>query len=282
MRLRLSAAVLGVLGVLATGCAGTDRAAAPLTTSDLPTSTAAPTGPAAPGSLGADFPVTADPRPIVLFEPKLVTAEWVGSGQEKLAQGHGYRFTGVEPPTPGPVPVVLPDGPATFPLIGVRDALTAMSVGAREGEPAELVDVELGTAKFTTDRGPLELPAWLFRSSFGSRFAWPALTPEAFWKRGEPVVGTHHARTADGVELEVELGAPDTPCQGDEPSTKEPVVTETETAVVIGVRTVGTVGDCARNAMYRFQYYPVRLAEPLGARLLVHEADNSVIPVTGS
>jgi len=229
-----------------------------------------------------DFPVTAVPRPIVLFSPALVTVRWAGQEKEKVAVENGYRFTGVEPPAPGPASVVLPDGPATLPLIGVRDAVTAMSRGARGGEPVEVVSAELGTAAFATDRGPLELPAWRFGSSSGSVFAWPAVTPDAFWSRGEEVFPTHDARTSDGVRLEVELGAPETPCRGDEPSTKEPVVTEGETTVVIGVRTVGTVGECARNAMYRPQYYPVTLAEPLGARLLVFEEDNRIIPVTTS
>ncbi|MCE6997889.1 hypothetical protein LZG04_24265 [Saccharothrix sp. S26] len=276
MRLRLSALAVGAL--LLVGCASKTPPTLPVdhgTSTQTATSTVPPPPP-------ADFPVTAVPRPIVLFAPKLVTVRWAGSEQDKLSGGNGYRFTGVEPPTPGPAPVVLPDGPATFPLIGVRDALAAMSEGARGGEPTEIVGVELGAAAFTTDRGPLELPAWLFRSSFGSLFAWPAVTPDAFWKRGEVIAGSHHAKTSDGVRLEVELGAPETPCEGDEPSTKEAVVTETGTAVVVGVRTIGTVGDCARNAIYRPQYYPVTLAEPLGARLLVFADDNSVIPVTSS
>ncbi|TQM83091.1 hypothetical protein FHX81_5506 [Saccharothrix saharensis] len=274
---RLLPAVVGAL--LLAGCASR---AAPVFPVDpgypgTYTQTATPAPPTPPPT---DFPVHAVPRPIVLFAPKLVTVEWVGSEEEKLSQGHGYRFTGVEPPTPGPTSVVLPDGPATFPLIDARDALAAMSAGAREGDPVEIVGAEPGTATFTTDRGPLDLPAWLFRSSFGSRLAWPAMTPDAFWKQGAEHVGTHHAKTSDGVRLEVELGAPETPCRGQEPSTKEPVVTETETAVVVGVRTIGVVGECARTAVYRPRYYPVTLAEPLGARVLVFEGDNSIIPVT--
>ena len=271
MRLR---PLIVVLGLLAAGCAGADRAAAPLQIeSDLPTS-------AAPVPAGVDFPVHAVPRPIVLLPPKLVTAEWSGSGQEKLAMGSGYRFTGVEPPAPGPTEVVLPDGPATFPLISVRDAMTGMSADAREGEPMELVGAELGTAVFNTDRGELELPAWRFRSVFGSVYAWPAVTPDAFWKQGEAIPGSQHARTSDGVRLEVELGAPFPPCRGDEPSVREAVVTETETSVVIGVRDSGPVGDCAHAAIYRYQYYPVTLSEPLGSRVLVYEKDNGIIPVT--
>lgn len=269
MRLSLLAVALGVV---AAGCAGVDSATPPdlAIGSDLPAAVA-------PAPAAVDFPVTAVPRPIVLFQPKLLTVEWMGLGEEKLAAG--YRFTGVEPPTPGPTSVVLPDGPATLPLISVRDALAGMPGGGRDGE-LELVSAELGTAEFNTDRGRLELPAWRFRSVYGSVYAWPAVTADAFWKRGEEIIGSHHARTSDGVRLEVELGAPDTPCPGDPPSTKEPVVTETETSVVIGVRITGPVGHCARAAIYRSQYYPVTLSKPLGARLLVFEEDSSIIPVT--
>lgn len=261
------------LGVVTAGCAGVDRVAAPPSTDwQLPTTVA-------PVPAGLDFPVDAAPRPIVLLAPKPVTVEWVGSGEEKLADG--YRFTGVEPPTPAPRSVVLPGGPASFPLIGVSEAVAGMAAGAGRGEPLELVSVELGTAAFNTDRGELELPAWLFRSSFGSVYAWPALAPEAFWKQGEVVNASHDATTSDGVELEVELGAAETPCHPDEtPSVKEPVVTEGESSVVIGVRTIGTVGDCARNAMYRPQYYPVKLSKPLGNRVVVFEEDGTIIPVT--
>ncbi|ROP40471.1 hypothetical protein [Saccharothrix texasensis] len=269
MRLRPSVVVLGSILAVA-GCAGVDRAATPTLPigSDLPASVA---------PVAVDFPATAAPRPIVLFQPKLVTVEWQGLEEEKAATG--YRFTGVEPPTPGPTSVVLPDGPATLPLISVRDAVAALPGGGRDGE-VELVSAELGTAAFTTDRGRLELPAWRFRSSFGSVYAWPAVTPEAFWKRGEEIIGSHHARTTDGVRLEVELGAPPTPCRGDAPAVKEPVVTETETSVVIGVRTTGPVGECARTAIYVPRYYPVTLAKPLGSRVLVFEEDGGIIPVT--
>ncbi|NUS65366.1 MAG: hypothetical protein HOQ46_17140, partial [Saccharothrix sp.] len=153
--------------------------------------------------------------------------------------------------------------------------------GTDEGEPLELVAVELGTATFSTDRGGLELPAWRFRSAFGSVHVWPAVAPGAFWHPGAVRASFQAATTTDGVRLQVELGAPDPPCEGHRPETKEVVVTEGEASVKIGVRVVGgPPGDCAQAAIYREQYYPVTLSKPLGARLLVLE-DDTVIPVTG-
>lgn len=267
MRLRLLAVVLGLL---AAGCAARGESALP-EPGPLPLPGAADQ-PAAPDP--ASFPVTADPRPIVLIGPPLTQVRNAGSEQEKIAAGSGrFTFGGVEPPAPGPVSVELPDGTATFPVIGVRDALTAMSANGRGGEPLEFASVELGTAEFHTDRGRRELPAWLFGTALGSAWAWPAITPDAFWRLGEVRHALDQAAFADGVQLEVQLPAPAPPCPGDEPTVIEPVVEEGATAVRIGVRTVGGggAGDCVRDAMYRSQTYTVTLREPLGARLLVDD-----------
>ncbi|WP_367135930.1 hypothetical protein [Saccharothrix sp. HUAS TT1] len=276
MRLPLSAVVLGVL---LAGCAqpiGPGAQVPPVwTTTATP---GEPVRPATPDPEG--FPVAAVPRPIVLIGPPLELVDPVGSEQEKVAAESGtYSFTGAEPPTPGPTSVPLPGGAATLPLIGVRDALAAMSAGGRGGEPLELVDVELGTARFPTDRGGLELPAWRFRSGFGSVWAWPAVAPTAFWHLGGIPHALHRAVTSDGVELEVELPAPPLPCPGQEPITTEVVVVEGATSVKVGVRQPGPDGvGCARDAMYRSEKRTVTLKEPLGARLLVDE-QNGVVPV---
>jgi hypothetical protein len=272
MRLRLLA-----LGLLLAGCAGTPSAVHPV----APGALTAPGAPTAPAPV--DFPVSAVPRPIVLIGSPWEPLETVGSEAEKVAVGNGrFTFTGGEPATPGLMSVELPDGPATLPLIGVRaavDAVNAMAEDGPQGSPLELVSAELGTAAFRTDRGELELPAWRFRSSFGSVWAWPALTPEAFWRLGEVGFATHHAATFDGVELVVQLPDPGPPCPGEEPSASEAVVTEGAAFVTVGLRTTGGgTGTCARDAMYRSKPYTVKLKEPLGARLLVDE-NNGVIPV---
>ncbi|NUT49708.1 MAG: hypothetical protein HOV94_20710 [Saccharothrix sp.] len=228
----------------------------------------------------ADFPVTAVPRPIVLLGSPLLTVETPGSEQEKIALEVGrFAFRGAEPPAPGPTSVALADGPATLPLIGVRDAVTAMSAQGREGEPVELVSAELGPTEFQTDRGLLPLPAWRFRTGFGSLLAWPAVAPEAFWRMGSVAITTSRATTSDGVRLEVDLPAPPTPCSGEKPRPSETSVREEAGFVVVGVRAVDSWNtDCAHNSMYRSERHEVTLREPLGARLLVDEA-NGVIPV---
>ncbi|MFE2755278.1 hypothetical protein ACFXGA_25075 [Actinosynnema sp. NPDC059335] len=258
------------LALLAAGCAARGESALP----DLPEQRAMPGAPGrTAGPDPASFPVTASPRPIVLIGSPPALVRTAGSEQEKVAAGSGrFTFGGVEPPTPGPVSVRLPDGPATFPVIGVREALTAMSADGRDGDPLEFVAVELGTAEFPTDRGRRELPAWRFSTALGSVWAWPAITPDAFWRLGEVGFALDQGAVADGRQLEVQLPAPAPPCPGEEPTVLEPVVEEGATAVKVGVRTVsGGGGSCVRDAMYRSQTYTVTLAEPLGARLLVDD-----------
>ncbi|ONI83428.1 hypothetical protein ALI22I_33490 [Saccharothrix sp. ALI-22-I] len=266
MRLRLLA-----LGVLLAGCGSTGAPVPPAWAPSTPTTPAA-----------VDFPVAAVPRPIVLMGPPLVNVVGYGSDAEKVAASSGrFSFTGAEPATPGPTSVFLPDGRATFPLIGARDAVAAMSADRGEGMTLELVSAELSTVVFQTDRGALELPAWKFRTPSGSVLAWPAITPDAFWKFGEVRYALHHATTTgDGVQLEVELPAPTPPCPGEAETVTETVVVEAATSVTVGLRTVSEGdGNCARDAMYRTRTHTVRLKEPLGARVLLDE-NNGVIPVT--
>ncbi|GAB2983609.1 hypothetical protein [Saccharothrix stipae] len=238
--------------------------------SPAPATAATPTGP-------VDFPLVADgPRPVVLIgSPRKPIENAPGEKEKMLAIGANsgrYAFTGVEPPTPGPTSVPLPDGPATLPLVGVREVVAAMSAGGREGAPLELVSAEPGTAEYLTDRGPVELPVWRFRTVFGSTWAWPALPPSAFWRLGE-VDYARQATTSDWVELEVPFHASPA-CPGEEPVVMEPVVTEGMTSVVVGLRRVGGgLGNCMRALLQPTETYTVKLKEPLGTRVLVDEEE---------
>ncbi|MBB5955296.1 hypothetical protein FHS29_001877 [Saccharothrix tamanrassetensis] len=258
--------------------------------------------PAAPPP--ADFPVAASPRPIVLVGPVLAVVDGFASGDEKLGSHSGaFEFAGPHPATPEPARVTLPDGPATLPFIPVADALGAM---ARQAEvpaagppsatpptttpgagtttapapPVKLVAVEFGSAEFPTDRGRRALPAWRFTTEAGSVVAWPALRPDAFWKPGEvrPAIVAGPA-SGTGADLTVPMASAPDPCPGDAPARNEPVVAETRTAVAVSLRTIGTVGDCPRTLVLKTQPYQVKLAEPLGNRLLV-DGDGGVIAVT--
>ncbi|WP_433264484.1 hypothetical protein ACQPZF_35210 [Actinosynnema sp. CS-041913] len=288
MRLRVLA-----LAVLLTGCA----------TANHSEGRQAPSAAPPP----ADFPVSASPRPIVLIGPMLEVVDGFRDGDEKLGSASGaFEFAGLLPATPEPAAVTLPDGPTTVTFIGPADALRAMAAqaGGPKATPpgttplfttgpdtappnptpappaVKLVAAEFGAAEFPTDRGPWTLPAWRFTTEAGSVVAWPALPPAAFWKPGEvrPAIVSGPA-TGGGTELTVTMASPPYPCLGDEPARNEPVVAETDTAVTVTLRTIGEVGDCPRTLALMTEPYQVKLAKPLGNRLLVDD-QGGVIAVT--
>ncbi len=235
-----------------------------------------------PGSAPAvDFPVTASPRPIVVIGPILEVVDGFRNNEEKTGSLNGvYELAGPLPNTPEATPVTLPDGPVTLPFIGVDEALRAMSepkAGAGTRPTMKLVSAEFGTADFHTDRGRWALPAWRFTTEAGSVVAWPALPRTAFWKPGEvrPAITSGPASGSD--ELTVTLPAPPAPCSGDAPARNEPVLHETDNVVSVGVRTIGTVGECPRTLALITQPYQVKLAKPLGNRLLVDEAGGVIV-----
>lgn len=227
-----------------------------------------------------DFPVDASPRPLVLLGPPVAVVSGFADDEEKTsALGGGYRLAVAPPPTPAPGPVALPDGVVALPLIGAAEAAAAMS-GSGAGEPLALVRAEFGTAPFATDRGTLELPAWRFRTARGSVVARLALAPGAFWRFGQvPVSDLAGGAKVDGARLTLTLPAPPAPCPGDAPVVSEPTAVESRTEVVVGVRTAGEVGDCARTLELRMETHQVVLSAPLGNRLLVDER-GGVIPAT--
>ncbi|MEU7530341.1 hypothetical protein AB0A74_31755 [Saccharothrix sp. NPDC042600] len=261
--------VLAVTAVLA-GCGATHDAASP--------------APLVTGPAPVDFPVTAKPRPIVLLGSRVEVVDGYRSGEEKLgASEGGFEFVGTPPATPEPATVALPDGPAQLSFVPAADVLQA--VGApprgkgRQNAPVRLVSAEFGTAEFTTDRGRWPLPAWRFTTEAGSVVATPALSPDLFWRLGEVQPAVTANAGGDGTDLTVSMPAPPEPCPGDEPARNEPVVTESETSVAVTVRTIGKVGDCPRTLALKLEPYPVKLAKPLGNRLLV-DAQGGVVAVT--
>ncbi|MEJ2855585.1 MULTISPECIES: hypothetical protein [unclassified Saccharothrix] len=265
--------VLALAASLAAGCASSDTGSGTATGPVLPTE-------AAP----VDFPVDAKPRPIVLLGSRVEVVDGYKSGEEKLgATEGGFEFVGTPPATPEAAPVELPDGTSKLPFLPMSDALQAVSAPPRgkgqQNAPVRLVSAEFGTAEFSTDRGRWPLPAWRFTTEAGSVLAMPALAPDWFWRLGEvqPAVTTNASGT--GVDITVSMPKAPEPCPGDEPARNEPVVTESATSVTVTVRTIGTVGQCPRTLALTMQPYPVKLAKPLGNRLLV-DGQGGVVAVT--
>jgi hypothetical protein len=234
-----------------------------------------------------DFPVRRAPRPILLCGQPLRETGY-HSEDAKLAVATGrFELAAILPVRqPATVRVKLPDGEFPLPIIPATQAYEGVRGTGKPGNapdanptPLRITRVELGTAPFDTDRGRLDLPAWLFHApqSF-EPLAWPAPSPEAFWRLGGLNYPSMDAQlAAGGVNLTVTMAAPyPGACPGDPIYRHIPVVVESGTAVAVGVRReVVSIEpgprrtDCAYDAMLRTQPYTIALAAPLGNRVLV-------------
>jgi hypothetical protein len=262
---------------------------------------AAPVGAPDPSSIESwrDFPVGRSPRPVVLMGSPLLE-EGYRTNDAKLAVILGrIELAAPLPVTPRTVEAELPDGRHTVPVLPAAEAFARVrAVGDPKNAPGEnptplrVTKVELATAPFYTDRGRVRLPAWLFHApaALGPR-AWPAIPPELLWRPGEidHPTGAEGALAADGLTLTLTLPMPDAgPCPGEEARRYVPVLLEGDTAVAVGLRADAAVAstapgtpiaDCGARAMLRTRRFSVRLAAPLGNRVMVDVA-GIPIPIT--
>lgn len=118
----------------------------------------------------ADFPVTAQPRPLVLTPPfggrvndpagGFTATDIRHADDMKTAYGQGSIQA---PPS-------LPESPKTsddYPIISASQALQILKTPTSSGAavpvpPLQVTSVSLGVSEFATDRGRIRLPAWLF------------------------------------------------------------------------------------------------------------------------
>ncbi|GHJ43536.1 hypothetical protein Cs7R123_08780 [Catellatospora sp. TT07R-123] len=291
-----TAALLAVLLALAS-CTRPDGADAPLRAIGAPQ---APAGPD-PGLLAAwaDFPVDRKPRPIVLIG-EAVKVDGFTTGDAKLAFLKGsLSLEAALPPGPATVRVRLHDGVFELPAIGARAAYDRIAAVGRPDSapdaspaPMRITKVELGTAQFHTDRGPLTLPAWLFTGpEMMGPLAVPAPGPAAFWRPDEPGYSGigNGSIAADGVTLTVQLPQPQAACPGQPVLRYQAEAVESGTAVTVGLRVVETLppatpaagGECGSDLVLRSAPYTVRLAGPLGARVLVLSSTGAAEVVRG-
>lgn len=221
-----------------------------------------------------DFPAEAKPRPIVLTGGSAVKVQkGFATGEAKLAFSMGLIEPDGKLPASGPATVKV-DG-SDFPALSPTDAFAKLKLaegGKSEPVPApiKVVSVKLDTDTFLTDRGSRELPAWVFEltDTLGP-ISVLAFTPE--WVSTS--IGFDNNRvSADGLTLTVILPAAPAPCPGDSQISYSAEVLESPTAVAVGLRVDNPqvqLGSCARDMMLRTAEYRVKLAKPLGGRVLV-------------
>ncbi|GIG00887.1 hypothetical protein [Catellatospora citrea] len=281
---RLTARLLAVPLLVLAGCAPVperDVGAVPLVGEVAP-----PVDVAALLARFADFPVERTPRPIVLLSGRVKEYGYT-SDEAKIAMSQGrLTLQAALPDGPATVRATLADGAFDLPAISARQAYDLLvAVGDPASAPAAtpppllVTKVQLGEAEFVTDRGPRMLPAWLFTApeSMGP-LAVAAPADTAFWpEEHADGVMSSAGLAADGVTLTVRLPTPPEPCAGQPVHEYAAEAVESAKAVAVRLRIIATSpaaspggsADCIRDAMLRTAEYTVRLARPLGNRVLL-------------
>jgi hypothetical protein len=167
-----------------------------------------------------------------------------------------------------------------LPTVGAGPALARFADGRptipeKMPEPLVITGVQLGTATFPTDRGPLALPAWLFSLPQATgALAVPALADSAFWHLGDVPPAATAASLVGGLAVQI-AQPPATACPGEPIYRYDVVAAESPTAVVVQLRktqtgvAAGSPQPCDQPLFLRLTAYPVHLVDPLGNRVLL-------------
>jgi hypothetical protein len=206
--------------------------------------------------------------------------------EAKLAAMAGmFELAAGPPEAPRTVTAQLPDGPAQFTTLPLDSAIKGLRAIHAKGtipdgvNPLRITKIELGSAVFATDRGGISLPAWLFHpvDALGP-IAWPALPTDAFWPHDPRPSASPPAKLAADGTLTVSLPAAQQPCPGQPAFRTDVDVTESATSVVVRPRQVivstapgPAQPDCMHTLILRYEQHHVRLANPLGGRVLLDE-----------
>ena len=234
-----------------------------------------------------DFPVGASPRPVVFLDgPVAEPVDGYTTDDAKVAVLTGL----LDPPAAFPASPGQVDGRPIVDASAAFVELTAPANGAKADgsvRPLTVGGVRLGSATFRTDRGPSELPAWLFDvPGATAAVAVAALAPPAVFVPTKPppdrafsgapavtgatVDGTGRSVMVSFVGAKEGTGA----CTAD----YDVAIDETTTVVLIEVRTRREGGGSCKALGYLRQAVAT-LAAPLGNRVLVDVSTDAVVGV---
>ena len=280
------------VGVLALLTACGSGAAQPLP------SLAPPSPPSAALTAWRDFPTDAKPRPIIVFD---LTLEHIGPAgftaePERKLDWSCNKFVfapGVTLPATAPGSATA-DGAASrargaveaySELIAARARFAYQGSHCPTARPFVIKDVRWQAGGFPTDRGTMQMSAWLFDiSEIDAYIGYSALDASAFWRNGASPEGMMGGRiSADGLTLTLgTTGGPETPGPCGEDLSASAAESDTAVAVAIGSRfhTPPPGEGCTLEG--HFRTVAVRLSRPLGGRVLVDaKGDAGVVCVEG-
>lgn len=268
--------------------------------SDQPAVTLSPPSPpTAALTAWKDFPASANPRPIIVFDRTLEhigAAGFTAEPDRKLDWGCNKFVFAAGVTLPASAPGSATAAGISYPALGATDAYSEL-IEARGGlgkqapqcptaRPFVIKNVRWQVAGFPTDRGTMPMSAWLFDiSEIDAYLGYSAVSPAAFWRNGVSAEGMAGARvSADGLTLTLgTVGGPETqgPC-GEDLSAS---AAESDTAVAVAIASRFHTPPAGEGCTLEghFRTVTVRLSRPLGGRVLVDaKGDVGAVCVEGT
>lgn len=254
-------------------------------------SLAPPSPPIAALTAWKDFPAHANPRPIIVFDR---TLEHIGpagfTGEPDRKQDWGcnkFAFApGVTPPATAPGRATA--NGSSYPALGAAEAYSELMAARAQFAyqaaqcstfgPFVIKDVRWHLAGFPTDRGTVQMSAWLFDiSEIDAYIGYAAVDPSAFWRHGVSPEGMAGGRiSADGLTLTLGItGGPETPGPCGEDLSASAAESDTAVAVAMATRFHAPPAGEGCTLEAHLRTVTVRLLKPLGGRVLVDAKGNA-------
>ncbi len=258
-----------------------------------------PSPPTAALAAWKDFPASAKPRPIIVFDRTLEhigPAGFTAEPDRKVDWGcNKFAFAaGVTPPAVAPARAIAAG--ISYPALGAVEAYSELMAARAQSayqapqcptaRPFVIKDVRWQAAGFPTDRGTMQMSAWLFDvSEIDAYIGYSAVDPSVFWRNGVSPEGIMGGRiSADGLTITLgTTGGPETPGPCGEDLAASAAESDTAVAVAIATRfhTPPAGEGCTLEGHFRM--VAVRLSRPLGSRVLVDaKGDAGVVCVEGA
>jgi hypothetical protein len=229
------------------------------------------------------FPVTADPRPLILTTGAVLDpATGFRTDDDKVAYGAGhFEFA-----------TTVPAAPATsagYAIVSAKAALGRLrptGTSQPSTRPLRIVKISLVQATFGTDRGQRALPAWRFQlDQVADPVQVLAVDSKQLWRpTGWGSTGMDHRASLSGNGRSLQFSFYGSPPECVADYTAD--VAESGTAVVVTPRDItpnpqgsASVRTCPAIAAQRT--VTVKLAAPLGARVLL-TPEGSPVPVSNA